>query len=181
MGALRGQEYNSIVSAAPALLDYMADALGVAREKLTDMAKNGGISAQLMIEAFGKMRDSVAKDFVQLPLSVENATQSLTNSFSSLIEQINSDLKITDTLASSMQTFSQIIENNKEKSGLSKKMRKELKTRKPNLSSLDIMEQSQKRNHSNQEKNLIQRISFMKNSFLMAPLYFRKNLLFLNQ
>ena len=114
MGALRGQEYNSIVSAAPALLDYMADALGVAREKLTDMAKNGGISAQLMIEAFGKMRDSVAKDFAQLPLSVENATQSLTNSFSSLIEQINSDLKITDTLASSIESFSQIIENNKE-------------------------------------------------------------------
>lgn len=114
MGALRGQEYNSIVSAAPALLDYMADALGVAREKLTDMAKNGGISAQLMIEAFGNMRDSVAKDFAQLPLSVENATQSLTNSFSSLIEQINSDLKITDTLASSIESFSQIIENNKE-------------------------------------------------------------------
>lgn len=114
MGALRGQEYNSIVSAAPALLDYMADALGVAREKLTDMAKNGGISAQLMIEAFGKMRDSVAKDFAQLPLSVENATQSLTNSFSSLIEQINSDLKVTDTLASSIESFSQIIENNKE-------------------------------------------------------------------
>ena len=114
MGALRGQEYNSIVSAAPALLDYMADALGVAREKLTDMAKNGGISAQLMIEAFGNMRDSVAKDFVQLPLSVENATQSLTNSFSSLIEQINSDLKITDTLASSIESFSEILENNKE-------------------------------------------------------------------
>lgn len=114
MGALRGQEYNSIVSAAPALLDYMADALGVAREKLTDMAKNGGISAQLMIEAFGNMRDSVAKDFAQLPLSVENATQSLTNSFSSLIEQINSDLKVTDTLASSIQTFSEILENNKE-------------------------------------------------------------------
>ena len=39
MGALRGQEYNSIVSAAPALLDYMADALGVAREKLNEPVK----------------------------------------------------------------------------------------------------------------------------------------------
>ena len=48
MGMLRGQEYNSVISAAPALITYMADALGIAEEKLKNMAKNGGISAEMM-------------------------------------------------------------------------------------------------------------------------------------
>lgn len=64
-GALRGDEFNSIAEQAPGIMRAIADSLGKTIGELRDFAAEGGITAQIVVEALQGASDSIANDFGQ--------------------------------------------------------------------------------------------------------------------
>lgn len=64
-GALRGEEFNAVNEAAPAIMEALAEGMGVARGELKQMAEDGKITAQVMADALprslAKLRDEAAQ------------------------------------------------------------------------------------------------------------------------
>lgn len=75
-GQLRGEELNSVLEQAPRLARALADGLGVPIGKLRELAAEGAITSEAMVEALGKSAGKVADEFGQLPVTV---ARSLTN------------------------------------------------------------------------------------------------------
>lgn len=62
-GALRGEEFNSVVEQIPAVADVIAKSLGVTTGQLRQMAQDGRLTSDVVVNAFSKMGDSIDKDF----------------------------------------------------------------------------------------------------------------------
>ena len=69
-GRLAGEEFNAINEATPQLLDEVAKVLGVARGELKQLASDGEISSQVLIEALRNVAESggdALADFFKTP------------------------------------------------------------------------------------------------------------------
>ena len=55
-GRLAGEEFNSINEATPQLLDEVANVLGVARGELKQLAADGKITSQVLIQALTNIK-----------------------------------------------------------------------------------------------------------------------------
>ena len=55
-GKLAGEEFNAINEATPQLLDEVAKVLGVARGELKQLASDGGITSQVLIQALTNIK-----------------------------------------------------------------------------------------------------------------------------
>lgn len=75
-GQLRGEELNSVLEQAPRLARALADGLGVPIGKLRELAAEGAITSEALVDALGKSAGKVADEFGQLPVTV---ARSLTN------------------------------------------------------------------------------------------------------
>lgn len=78
-GALRGDEFNSVAEAGPRIMQALADSLGVARGELREMAKDGKITAGIVIEAMRSQGQAISGEFSQLPITVGRAMTELEN------------------------------------------------------------------------------------------------------
>ncbi|AGH44543.1 tape measure protein [Paraglaciecola psychrophila] len=74
-GVLRGQEFNSISEQAPRLLEALTDALGVTRGELRNMAKDGVLTSEIVIDAIKGSSNAIADEFAT---AVPTASQALT-------------------------------------------------------------------------------------------------------
>jgi len=72
-GALRGEEFNSVNEQMPALLDAVAKKLGVPRGELRELAKQGQITRDVLLESVLAMRDEWAEAAATLPVTWEQA------------------------------------------------------------------------------------------------------------
>lgn len=78
-GTLRGDELNSVLSQTPRLAQAIADGMGIPIERIRKLAQEGKITAAEIARALLKARDSVGKDFAQLPLTISGAFTKLGN------------------------------------------------------------------------------------------------------
>lgn len=93
-GTLRAEEFNSILDAAPYLLQQMAAGLGVTTGELRKMVVAGTVGAQDMFDALAMVRDNIEKDSDSIADTSEKANTRLANSFSALAAAIGEASKI---------------------------------------------------------------------------------------
>lgn len=76
-GALRGEEFNSVMEQAPRLAKALADGLGVTTGQLRAMANEGRLSSDVVIGALKSQADTLKSEFETLPPTVGRAVQNL--------------------------------------------------------------------------------------------------------
>lgn len=76
-GALRGEEFNSVMEQSPRLAKALADGLGVTTGELRNMAQAGALTSDTVIKALQGQSDTVAAEFKKLPPTVGRALQDL--------------------------------------------------------------------------------------------------------
>lgn len=76
-GVLRGDEFNSVMEQAPRLADALTASLGLTRGQLREMAQDGKLSAQTVIEALRQQSGVVAAEFAAMPLTIGRAVTDL--------------------------------------------------------------------------------------------------------
>lgn len=98
-GVLRGEEFNSISEQAPMIMELLANALGVTRGALRDMAKEGLLVAELVLPALIEGSKGVDEQFAQMNKTVGQAGQQMKNSFMLFLDELNRGQDITSTFA----------------------------------------------------------------------------------
>lgn len=76
-GALRGDEFNSVMEQSPRLAKAMADGLGVTTGELRKMAEAGSLTAETVIRSLRSQSDTLKTEFSSLPPTVGRAIQDL--------------------------------------------------------------------------------------------------------
>ena len=84
-GTLRGEELNSVLEQAPRLARALADGLGVPVGKLKELAESGAITSQAIVAALRNQRETVEREFTELPLTVGRALTNLDNAFTNTV------------------------------------------------------------------------------------------------
>lgn len=80
-GALRGDEFNSVMEQSPRLAQALADGLGRTTGELRKMAEQGQLSSQVVTSALEKQAGTIAQEFERLPPTVGRAMQDLHTQF----------------------------------------------------------------------------------------------------
>ena len=76
-GVLRGEEFNSIMEQSPRLARALADGLGVTTGQLREMAKQGALTSDVVINALKGQAQAIETEFGKLPLTIGRALQNL--------------------------------------------------------------------------------------------------------
>ncbi len=76
-GVLRGEEFNSIMEQAPGLARALAGGLQVPIGALRQLAQDGKLTADVVIQALQTQKTQIDKDFAALPQTVAKAVQNL--------------------------------------------------------------------------------------------------------
>lgn len=79
-GALRGQEFNSVVEQAPRLAQALSDALGVNIGQLRGMAEQGELTSSVIVNALASQSKSIQDEFSKIEPTISGTIQKLTNS-----------------------------------------------------------------------------------------------------
>ncbi len=115
------QELNSILEQTPLLAKYMVAGLNeinpeleLTTGSLKDFAEQGGLSAELVWEAFQKVLPKIQKDFEQTSQTVESAAKNLSDSFTVLVGELNDSYGVTDTIVESMKELAAELPNLKD-------------------------------------------------------------------
>lgn len=80
-GALRGDEFNSVMEQSPRLAQALADGLGTTTAALRKLAEEGALSSDVVIKALQNQADTVSGEFNKLPPTVGRALTQLSNSW----------------------------------------------------------------------------------------------------
>lgn len=88
MGVLRGQEFNSVSAQAPVIIDLLTDSLKVSRGELREMASDGKITSQIMMDAvlggYDKLQDTINK----MPTTFAQGVQNIKSQYDFLVDDI---------------------------------------------------------------------------------------------
>jgi len=90
-GALRGDEFNSVSEQAPGIMRAIADSLNMTIGELRDFAAEGGITAEIVVDALQGASDAIAQDFAG---SVATFDQQLTVSRNNLVEWVGTSEEV---------------------------------------------------------------------------------------
>lgn len=80
-GALRGDEFNSVMEQAPRLSQALADSLGVSTGELRALAAEGKLTAEVISTALAGQADAIAADFERMSRTIGQAMQAAQNEF----------------------------------------------------------------------------------------------------
>ena len=80
-GALRGEEFNSVMENTPGLAQAIADGLGVPIGELRKLAEEGKLTADTVAGALQKVAPQIEADFARMPQTVSQALTGLKNEF----------------------------------------------------------------------------------------------------
>lgn len=109
-GALRGDEFNSVMEQAPRLADALAKGLNVGRAELRAMANDGKLTADVIINALESQGLAIDKEFEKLPLTAARAWQQLENTTLRALGRINEQTSTTQALGQAIQGLAARIE-----------------------------------------------------------------------
>lgn len=110
-GALRGDEFNSVVEQSPRLAAAMADGLGVTIGKLREMAGEGKLTAEVVIGALKSQSETIAKEFAQMPNTVSGSLTVLKNTVLGFVGDLDNQLNSSSGLAGFINSISDGIKN----------------------------------------------------------------------
>ena len=115
-GVIRGQEFNSVAEQAPAIMEALANGLRGSNKEFDDLEKKGylGVAALRKMAGEGKLVNSVTipalieglketnKQFDQMPLTVQRATEKLSTAYKIWISDQNNAVAGTSSLANAI-------------------------------------------------------------------------------
>jgi tape measure domain-containing protein len=78
-GVLRGEEFNAINEAAPRIMKALADSLGVPVGKLRELAQEGKITRDILVNSLGSQLPQLLKEAQTLPDTIGASWQKLRN------------------------------------------------------------------------------------------------------
>lgn len=107
-GAIRGDEFNSVMEGAPRLMQAFADGLGVPIGTLREMAEAGELTTERLFNALAGQREKLAKEYAAFPETVEGALQRVRNAFTRYVGEGSSQTGASRALA---QALTEIAEN----------------------------------------------------------------------
>lgn len=124
-GTLRGDELNSVMEQTPRLAQAIADGMGISVGQLRKMGEQGKITAEVVINALLKQKQTLDDEFAKLPPTIGSAFTQLKNSitvfigevdkatgtsrsFAGVIQDLANTLGSTDFIAGFVEEFTQI-------------------------------------------------------------------------
>src|SRR5690606_23835407 len=110
-GVLRGEEFNSVMEGAPGLAQALARGLGVPVGALRQLAADGEITGNKIVEALTKARDSVDTQFETRIKTVSQAMIELGNSVTRYIGELSGATGATSGLADGITRLAQAIDD----------------------------------------------------------------------
>ena len=107
-GALRGDEFNSVAEQAPAIMRAIADSLNMTIGELRAFAKEGGITAEIVVTALSGAAEKIASDFESM---TETFGQSMTVARNNLTEFIGQNETLSTAVDSAGEAVLAFSEN----------------------------------------------------------------------
>lgn len=112
-GTLRGEELNSVLEQSPRLAQMIADGMGITVGALRDVAAQGKITSEEVIEAVKSQADAVASEFAKMPVTVGQATTNVKTSIMELIANFDKATGASGSLANGIMDISNVMSDNK--------------------------------------------------------------------
>ncbi len=113
-GVLRGDEFRSVTEQASRVTQILSDHLGVSIGKLREMAFEGEITADVMLEAFSGAANTIDEEFSKMQVTVSQAMTDLSTVWGSVIHDANETIGATNDIATSIQELADTIDENRE-------------------------------------------------------------------
>jgi len=88
-GVVRAEEFNSVLEQMPELARQMASGMGVSMGELRQLMLDGKLTAEDALNAIQRRTSSVNSEFEKLPRSLSQANTALTNSFLTMVDNVN--------------------------------------------------------------------------------------------
>ena len=101
-GVLRGEEFNSISEQGSRVIEILADYLNVSVGELREMAAQGEITSQVMVDAFSAAASTIDEEFGVMEVSVSQAMVVLLNNWGYLVSDLNDATGATDAIATGL-------------------------------------------------------------------------------
>lgn len=106
----RAEEFNSVQEAAPYLIDQVAKGLRVERADLKALIDQGKISSRDLAQALIRQSAEIEQAYSNLPQTVGQATQRVTNALSQYLGSADSSLGVSQALAEAISSLSEHME-----------------------------------------------------------------------
>lgn len=84
-GALRGDEFRSVMEQAPRIVNILTESLGVTRGELRELAFSGELTSEVLVKALGGAAQEIDAEFANMPLTIERAVARLSNAWNKFI------------------------------------------------------------------------------------------------
>lgn len=110
-GVLRGEEFNSIMEQSPRLAQAMADGLGVTTGELRNLAQEGKLTAEVVLQAIQSQSQAINAEFQSMPTTVSNAITQVQNNLLRLVGDIDKELQSSSGLANFIQSIAEGLDN----------------------------------------------------------------------
>lgn len=111
MGKMRAQEYNSIMTQTPAVMQAIARGLGVTMSELKAMSDEGKLTTDKMIQGLEKSKASVDELYGKTATTVSNAMQNLTTATEKFIGEVDKTTGVSTLAATGINTLAQNLDN----------------------------------------------------------------------
>ena len=111
MGKMRAQEYNSIMTQTPAVMQAIARGLGVTMGELKAMSDEGKLTTDKMIKALEKSKASVDELYGKTATTVSGAMQNLTTATEKFIGELDQTIGVSNGVASAINSLANNLNN----------------------------------------------------------------------
>lgn len=101
-GKLSGDEFVSVNENLPRVMEAVADSLGVPRGALRQLAADGKLTAQVIVDAMANASDELASEFAQITPTISGAFTVLNNNIQNFVRDINNAGAIGEIFARSI-------------------------------------------------------------------------------
>ena len=109
-GVLRGEEFNSIMEQTPALMQALATGMGVPLGSMRELAKEGKITGDVIVNALTKAAGAVDEQFGTRVKTVGQAFTELNNAMTKYVGQLSQSTGASSSFASAISTLSENID-----------------------------------------------------------------------
>lgn len=88
-GVLQGDELRAMAEASPQFMDELAKAIGKPRAELKKMGSEGKLTSKMVIQAVQKMAVVFDKKFLEMPMTIGQATTIIGNRWATFVNRLN--------------------------------------------------------------------------------------------
>jgi tape measure domain-containing protein len=111
-GALRGEELNSILEQMPRLAKAIAQGMGIQVGALKDVASQGKITSEVLINAITSQSSIIDNEFNQMTATIAQSSVQVGNSILALVGNLNDATSASTNTANALSNFAKFLDDN---------------------------------------------------------------------